>query len=172
MRGRLEVVSHSPHPAVEDKPPPAGVLKVINPAVRAILQSRLHRALSGNLMLLHVTGRKSGRVYLIPVGRYQHNGQLIASAGGQWRRNLAGGGDLDVTLDGRRRHAHGDLVDDPLEVTQIFSELLAQLGLKRANRLALQLNVDRAPTLDELRGALGDRQILRLTLLETRSPVG
>ena len=123
-------------------------------------------------MLLHVTGRQSGRVYLIPVGRHQHNGQLVASAGGRWRRNLAGGGDLEVTLDGRRRHAHGELVDDPLEVSQVFSDLLAELGLKRANRLGLLLNVDRAPTLEELREALGDRQVLRLSLLDTTSPLG
>lgn len=165
------VVSQSERAAVEDKPPPALLLKVINPIVRALLQSRLHRALSRDLMLLHVTGRRSGRIYVIPVGRHQHEGQLVASAGGTWKRNLAGGGDLEVTLDGRRRRAQGKLINDPQEVAQIFSDLLAELGPKRANRLGLRLNVDRAPTVDELRTALKDRQVLRLHLSETVGPV-
>ena len=160
-------VSKSVRPAVEDLPPPAALLRIVNPVLRTVLQSPLHRALSSGLMLLHVRGRKSGRVYVFPVGRYELDGQLVASAGGAWRRNLAGGAKLEVTLDGRRHHAHGDLVDDPHEIAVIFSGLLAQLGLKRANRLALKLNVDRAPTVDELRAALVNRKVLRLSLLDT-----
>ena len=165
-------VSKSVRPAVEDVLPPAALLRIVNPVLRAVLQSPLHRALSRNLMLLHVTGRRSGCVYVFPVGRYEHDGQLVASAGGAWRRNLAGGANLGVTLDGRRHSAHGELVDDPYEVAEIFSDLLAQLGLKRANRVGLKLNVDRAPTVDELRAALVDRKVLRLSLVDTGGAAG
>lgn len=159
-------MSEPTRPAVEDRTPPLAVLKTINAVLRPVLQSPLHRAVGGGLMLLHVTGRKSGRVYVVPVGRHEYHGQLVASAGGAWRRNLAGGADLEVTLGGRRRRAHGELVDDPHEVAQIFSDLLAQVGLKRANTLGLRLNVDRAPTLQELQAALANRKVLRLDLLD------
>lgn len=156
----------SGRPAVEDKLIPFAVLKVVNPIIRFVLQSRLHPVLSKQLMLLHVRGRRSGRVYVVPVGRHQLRGLLVASAGGRWKRNLAGGGQLKVTLDGRRLTARGELVEDSHEVAEIFGDLLAGLGLKRARMLGLQLNVDRAPTLDELRVALGDRHVLRLHLVE------
>jgi len=117
-------------------------------------------------MLLHVTGRKSGRVYVIPVGRHYHEGQLVASAGGAWRRNVAGGADLEVTLDGRRRRAHGELLDDPQVVAKIFGDLLVGVGLRRAIRLGLKINVDRAPTPEELRAALVHRMVLRLSILD------
>jgi hypothetical protein len=117
-------------------------------------------------MLLHVTGRRTGRVYVVPVGRHDHHGQLVASAGGAWRRNLAGGAALEVTLDGRRRRAHGELIDDPLMVAEIFGDLLKDLGPRRAVRLGLKVNVDRAPTTGELRAALVDRNVLLLSLLE------
>lgn len=159
-------MSEPPRPAVEDHTPPRAVLNVINTVLRTVLQSRMHRAVGGGLMLLHVTGRKSGRVYDVPVGRHEYHGQLVASAGGGWRRNLAGGADLEVTLDGRRRRAHGELVEDPREVAEIFSDLLAQVGLKRVNTLGLRLNVDRAPTLEELQAALPNRRVLRLDLLD------
>lgn len=150
--------------AVQDKPPPAVVLKVMNPIVTTLLRSPLHRAVSRNLMLLHVTGTKTGRMYVVPVGRHEVNGRLLVSAGGAWRRNLKNGADLDVTLDGRRRPAHGVLVEDPQEVAEIFAEMLNELGLNRANRLGLQVNVDRAPAVEELRVALVNRNVVRLTL--------
>lgn len=165
-------VGKSERPAVEDWRPPAALLRVVNPVLRTVLRSPLHRAVSKDLMLLHVRGRKSGRVYVVPVGRHEHEGQLVASAAGAWRRNLAGGADLEVTLGGQRRPAHGELVDDPQQVAEIFSDLLAKVGLKRASQLGLKLNVDRAPTTAELRTALVDRNVLRLRLLDTGRSVG
>ena len=151
-------------PAVEDHPPPAAVISILNPIVRTVLRSPAHRAFSKDLMLLHVRGRRTGREYVVPVGRHEHHGELVASAAGGWKRNLKNGADCDVTLDGRRRHAHGVLVDDPHEVAVIFSDLLAAMGRDHANRLGLKLNVDRLPTLEELSAALVGRNIVQLTL--------
>lgn len=152
---------------MQDQPPPTSLLKVVNPVLRTLLRSPLHRVVSTGLMLLHVKGRKSGRVYVVPVGRHVYEGQLVASAGGAWRRNLVGGADLEVTLEGRRRPAYGELIDDPGAVAEIFEGLLAQMGPKRANRLGLKLNVDRMPTTAELRAALVDRNVVRLTLRDS-----
>ena len=151
-------------PAVEDKPPPAAALRVMNPILKTVLRSPLHRLFSRKLMLLHVTGRKTGGVYVVPVGRHERHGQLLVSAGGSWRRNFKNGADCEVTLDGRRRHGRGDLVDDPQQVAEIFADLLADIGLRRANMLGLQVNVGRVPSVEELRVALVDRNIVRLTL--------
>ena len=41
---------------------------VVNPIVRAVLCSRAHRLLSGNLLLLDYTGRRTGHRYVLPVG--------------------------------------------------------------------------------------------------------
>lgn len=149
---------------MEDKPPPPAVLRVMNPILTMVLRSPLHRAFSRELMLLHVTGRRTGRVYVVPVGRHEHQGQLLVSAGGGWRSNLRNGADVEVTLDGRRRRGYGELVDDPQEVAEIFSELLHDVGRSRANRLGLKVHVDRDPTVEELRVALVNRHVVRLTL--------
>ena len=47
-----------------------------NPIVRAVLCSPAHRLLSGNLLLLDYTGRRTGHRYVLPVG------YAPASAGG------------------------------------------------------------------------------------------
>lgn len=102
-----------------------------------LLASPLQRAVSAGLMLLHVKGRKSGRVYVVPVGRHVCEGQLVASAGGAWRRYVVGGADLEVTLEGRRRPAYGELIDDPGAVAETF-EALKRMGPRRASRLGLR----------------------------------
>jgi len=153
-------------PAVEQALAPAAMVKVVNPVLRAILGSPLHGIASKGLMVLHVTGRRTGRVYDVPVGRHDLDGQLLTFAGGAWRANLRGGADLEVTIDGRRRRAHAQLEEDPDRVAEIFARLLQGLGPKRANRVGLKVNVDRQPTLDEVRTGTARRAIVLLTLTD------
>jgi hypothetical protein len=130
-----------------------------------VLRSPLHRAAS-TFMVLHVRGRRTGRVYDVPVGRHVLDGQLLTFGGGAWRVNLRGGADLEVTIDGRRRPAHAVLEEDPERVAEIFDRLLRGLGNKRASRVGLKVNLDRPPTLDEVRAGTAGRAIVLLTLLD------
>ncbi|WP_306232915.1 nitroreductase/quinone reductase family protein [Agrococcus beijingensis] len=150
--------------AVEELLLPPTVLRVANPIIRAVLRSPLHRMLSAEMLLLHITGRRSGRTYDVPVGRHEIDGALVVSAGGAWKHNLRGGAALEVTIDGHRRRAHGELVDDPDAVARAFATMIGATGLRRANRLGLRINVDRSPTLDELQVALADRGLVLLRL--------
>lgn len=153
-------------PAVEEALAPAAMVKIVNPVLRRLLSSPLHGIAGKGLMVLHVTGRRSGRVYDVPVGRHELDGQLMTYGGGAWRTNLRGGADLEVTIDGRRRRAHAVLEEDPDRVAEIFDRLLRALGPKRANRVALKVNVDRPPTLDEMRVGTAGRAVVLLTLLD------
>jgi deazaflavin-dependent oxidoreductase (nitroreductase family) len=151
-------------PAVEDAPPPKNVLRLVNPVMRAVLRSPVHRALDKNLMLLTVTGRKTGRTYTLPVGRHESpEGTFVLSAGGSWRHNLHGGADVRVTLDGRERSAHAVLEEDLDRAAEVFKTMLDRSGPRA---LAVKVNVDRAPTVAEIRPVLADRGVAYLTLAD------
>ncbi len=81
----------------------------LNPVVRAILQSRLHWLLSPGLMLVTVTGRKTGRRYTIPVGYHQAKDAvviLVAEAPSKvWWRNYREAGPIELRL--RGKHLRG-----------------------------------------------------------------
>jgi deazaflavin-dependent oxidoreductase (nitroreductase family) len=129
-----------------------------------VSSSSLHRLLSKRLMLLTVTGRRSGRTYTLPVGRHQSpDGTFVLSAGGNWRHNLHGGTDVIVTLDGRTRAAHATLEDDPQRAAEVIKALLDRAG---ARALGMKVNVDRSPTVDEIRLALADRGVGYLRLVD------
>jgi deazaflavin-dependent oxidoreductase (nitroreductase family) len=132
--------------------------------MKAVLRSPLHRLLSKNLMLLTVKGRKTGRVYTVPVGRHEApDGTFVLSAGGSWRHNLRGGADVQLRLDGRERAAHAVLEEDPVRAAEVFKTMLDRAG---ARTLAVRVNVDRPPTTAEIAPALADRGVAYLKLTD------
>jgi hypothetical protein len=141
-------------PAVQPQSPPAALLKVGNAVFRTLLRSPLHGVVSGSFVLLHVTGRKTGRRYDIVVGRHDVDGGLLVVTSVPWRKNFAGGAALEVSDRGRRRPAHGDLVEDPDVVAELYRAEIERLGRKRANRLGIKINVERTPTHEELADAV------------------
>lgn len=85
--------------------PFAVINRVGNPAIRALLRSPLHGLASRQLVLLTVTGRRTGRTYTIPT-EYRRDGEGVVIPVGwperkRWWRNLRGSGR------DRRRSAYG-----------------------------------------------------------------
>jgi F420H(2)-dependent quinone reductase len=83
----------------------------VNPVLRAVLRSPLHRMASGRVALITYTGRRSGREYTIPAF-YRDKGDEITIAVGWperkvWWRNLTdGGGDVRLIVRGREVTGH------------------------------------------------------------------
>ena len=72
--------------------PPPTLVKMGNPLVRMLLGSPLHGVLGDSFLVLHLTGRKTGRRYDIPV-RYADmdmEGKLIVVTVARCRVNLRG----------------------------------------------------------------------------------
>jgi deazaflavin-dependent oxidoreductase (nitroreductase family) len=83
-----------------------GLSTRLNPLVAAVLRSPLHWLLSPGLLLITVTGRKTGRSYTIPVG-YHRDGDAIVilvaePASKRWWRNYRTSGPIALNLRGRR----------------------------------------------------------------------
>jgi F420H(2)-dependent quinone reductase len=86
----------------------------LNPLVAGLLRSPLHSLASRWLLVLTVTGRRSGRRYAIPVG-YQRDGDrlvvLVSNARRKrWWRNYRSPGPVELLLRGRPRRGVAELV--------------------------------------------------------------
>jgi F420H(2)-dependent quinone reductase len=151
-------------PPVQDAEPGGNVLKVVNPLMGVLLRSPLHRLLDKDLMLVKVTGRNTGRVYTIPVGRHEaDDGSFVLMAGGRWRHNLRGGAEVRVHVDGREHAAHATLEEDPDRAAEALKKIFDQGG---ARALAVKVNVDRPLTVDEMRPLLASRAIAYVKLTD------
>ena len=147
-------------PALEDSRPPTAVLRFVNPVLIALLRSKLHRLASRNLMVLTVTGRKSGRRLTMPVTRHeQPDGTLIVAAAGAWRHNLQDGAEVSVNLDGREQTARVTRERDPRRAAEVFKGLLERTS---SRAVGVKVNVGHPPAADEIEPVLAHRVIAYL----------
>ena len=134
--------------------PPPALVKMGNPLVRLLLGSPLHRMLGDSFLVLHLTGRKTGRRYDIPVGYVDMGGKLTVVTIARWRVNLRGGADVEVTLHGRLRPMHALLEEDPAVLAVSYQAMITRTGLNKAQRqLGISLPAARPPTALELQDA-------------------
>jgi hypothetical protein len=114
-------------------PPEALMRRVVNPVMRILLRSPLARW-TGSLVLLEITGRRTGRKLRIPVMGHWVGGVLHVSTDGRWTANLQGGAGLHVVQHGRRWAGRGILLEDPQETVAV---LRAALGTSSPRSMGL-----------------------------------
>lgn len=131
------------------RPPPA----IVQSILMGLLRSPLHSLLSKNLLLLHFSGRKSGRHYQIPVAYVQDGTSILIASRARWWKNLCGGTPVELLL--RGRHVAGTA-----EVSEKVAQREADLRrvLRGANQVArfMEVTLDQAgdPDPSELAAAL------------------
>jgi hypothetical protein len=103
----------------------ARIMHAVNVPMRAALSLPFATPLSGNLMLISYTGRKSGKAYRQPVSYVRDGDVLLTPGGGRWTLNLP---------------ARPELVTDPAELER----LLGVIGEKNP-RAARFIPIPRRP---------------------------
>jgi hypothetical protein len=67
------------------------VFRIVNVPMRLILSLRTATPLGKRLMLVYLTGRKSGRHYRQPISYIRDGETLLTPGGGKWKLNLVEG---------------------------------------------------------------------------------
>ncbi len=146
-------MTHAARPAVERVHPPKGPYLVVNAVMRWLLaDAGRAKRVGEHLLLLHLTGRRSGREITVPVAyRTTEGGPLLVLTNSVWRLNLRAASEVELTWHGRRRPATARLVEDPDEVAEVYGALIAATDPRKAGRrMGIRINVRRAPTHEEL----------------------
>lgn len=89
-----------------------------NPMMVWLLKSPLHGMISKGVMLVSVTGRKSGKMISTPTN-YLRDGTtlwVISWRDRKWWRNLRGGAKVRVLLAGRSVEGRGQVIEDEVAV--------------------------------------------------------
>ena len=101
---------------------------LLNKMVSWLLRSRLHGVVSKKIMLLEMTGRKSGRKYTFPIS-YVRDGEVLLCLADRatrtWWKNLRGGADVTLWLRGQQVTGVAQAIDDDLEaIAERFEKML------------------------------------------------
>ena len=146
--------------------PPDAILRVVNPILRSLLRTPLMGAARRELMVVSFNGRKTGRRYSVPVSAHDIDGQLYALTGRPWGRNFRNGTTADVLHDGKTTAMHGDLIEDPAAVADLYHRSAESYGAKTAQRMmGMKFRDQGVPTLEDFREAVDREKLgaIRLT---------
>ncbi|KKW65419.1 hypothetical protein ABQF17_07995 [Mycolicibacterium elephantis] len=157
-------------PAVTLSHPPERLLRMANPTVKALMLTPLMGSLRKQLMLLVVTGRKSGRKYSFPLSAHQIDGVYYALTSAPWKNNFRDGADAILRHAGSTRRVHGELITDPAAVAEISRRCAESYGPKRAQMLmGLKFRDQRRiPTVEEFAEAVSQVGYAAIRLTPTR----
>jgi len=151
--------------AVHSGTPPKAVMKVANRIIGPLLRSPLHGLMSGSLMLLTMTGRKSGRPITTPVSYLPDgDGRLILFTFSPWWKNLQGGAPVTLRIKGRDVAAIVTPDTDTDAVAGEISRFLQTHGLQNARKIGLSLDPKQPPSLADIRAIAANRVVIHLTL--------
>jgi deazaflavin-dependent oxidoreductase (nitroreductase family) len=100
------------------------VVRYFTPFMRLVLGSRVHRMMSGRLMLLSFTGRRTGRSYTTPVSYVREGTNLLVPGGGTWWKNLTSG-TARVRLQGTWHVVTPEVIREPVAMSAALGRMLA-----------------------------------------------
>ena len=103
----------------------ARFFRIVNVPMRVILGLPVATPLGRNLMLVFLTGRKTGNAYRQPVSYVRDGDTLLTPGGGKWKLNLSPGQPVRLRLRGRDISADPELVSDVDEVGRLLQTMAA-----------------------------------------------
>jgi deazaflavin-dependent oxidoreductase (nitroreductase family) len=103
----------------------ARVMAVLNVPMSVLLGLSFPTPLSGRLMLISYTGRKTGKAYRQPVSYVQQDNVLLTPGGGNWKWNLQDGKPVRIRLRGKDVLARPELIQDTNEIERLLAVMTA-----------------------------------------------
>lgn len=151
---------------------PLWVFALMNPIMRALLQSRLHRMVSGVLMLLSYTGQRSGKVYTIPIGYFVWDtDEVMAFSSARWWVNVRDQRPVTLVVKGQRVEATPTVIHEREAVIQTLGEFIRRLGVPTARKLMLGLPADRDPSEADLQAIPAGRSFIHFKIVRRPEPI-
>jgi hypothetical protein len=101
------------------------IMNVANVPMRRVLGLPVPTPLGGRLMLAHIVGRKTGKLYKQPISYVRDGDVLLTPGGGKWKLNLDPAIPVRLRIRGRDHLARPELVRDQAEVTRLHAVMSA-----------------------------------------------
>lgn len=142
-------------PGVYLSHPPAALLRFANPLLAAVLRTPLPFPMRDDMMVVTVTGRKTGRKYTIPLSAHFVDDALYAITTAPWKYNFRDGATAQVLHNGKTTTMHGELITDRDVVADLLLRCSQSYGVRRAqSMIGVKFRDKRIPTLPEFTEAV------------------
>ncbi|MEE3852825.1 hypothetical protein VZC37_20970 [Gordonia sp. LSe1-13] len=121
-----------------------------NRLVRGVLATPvLHTLVSGRLLTLYIVGRRTGRLYTLPVAYTRVGDALLIGTHFPWRKNLETGTPIEIRLRRHRQTADVEAFTDEADVVAHYGEIChGQPQFAKMNNVTI--HPDGTPDADDL----------------------
>ncbi len=141
--------------------------RVLNPIMKSLLKSPFHSVVSGKIMILTFTGRRSGKQYSTPVSYFRENGTVYCFTHGGWWRNIKDDADVTLRIQGVDYRGHADAItEDNARKSNILARMLRG-NPTEASIYHVSLDADGEPDKDDVDKAAVDAVMIRTALEAT-----
>ena len=138
--------------------------ELVNVVVRVLLRSPLHRILSRNTMVLTVTGRKTGKVYRVPVSYSTEGTEIVCFTDSPWWKNLRQMSPVLVTIGGRTISGAAYAVTGPTVAEHLTRHL--RVVPRDAKYHAVRLGPGNEPNTTDIERAVHTTAMIRVRLAD------
>ena len=130
-----------------------------------VLRSPFHGMLSNGMMIITVTGRKTGKTYTTPVGYYEEGGYLwiVTNRERTWWKNLQGGAKVGLLLKRKSVQGTADTELDEKSVETRMYEYLRHVP-QAAKPMEIRMQ-DKKPNAEDVARTAKGRLFVRIKLL-------
>lgn len=129
-----------------------------------VLRSPLHGMLSNGMMLITITGRRTGKTYTTPVGYYVEGEYMwvITSRERTWWKNLQGGAQVDLLL--KRKPVQG-FADTDLDEKSVQARMVKYIQHMPQAAKPMGIRVkNKIPNTEDIARTVKDRLFVRIKL--------
>ena len=145
---------------------PEPLFPILNRIMKALLHSPLHGLMSGSIMVIHFTGRKSGRRRATPVRYLRDDDGLFCLTGREtgWWPNFLAAAAVELQVAGKRLTATARALPDDAEAkAAALRAMLARFPSDAAYH-GMALKRGQAPSDEQMRDAIARDVLVRFAV--------
>lgn len=133
-----------------------------NPIIRWLLKSPLHFTVSGSMMLMIYTSRRSGKTYETPMNYVQDGDDYytLSSSDRKWWRNLRGGEQVKLILRGKEVPVRAEVIEEKDQVVETLARIVT-VAPQYGKYLGMELADDGSPYMMAVARAAENRVVVR-----------
>lgn len=140
------------------------LFKILNPIMKTILRSPLHKMISGQIMIITFKGRKSGKEYSTPISYFREHDKVYAFTHSKWWKNLIGGAQVKLRIQGQDLLGQAEPVaDDVTQIADVLAKMLVVVP-SDARFYNVTFDSDGQPNPAEVQKAAADAIMIQITL--------
>mgnify|MGYP001825628265 CR=1 FL=1 len=140
------------------------IFNFLNPVMKVMLKSPVHKVVSDGIWILTFKGIKSGKEYSTPVSYFMDNGTVYCFTHAQWWRNLVNGAEVKVRLLGKDYVGYAQTEVEDMTQKTIAMRTMVMTKPQEAGFYNVTFDSDGQPVEEEVIKAAEEAALIRISL--------